>query len=293
MHLTASSALLVVSTIMHFRPGSAAVQYNTTTYVGCFSSVGELTKGDTFTYQSYGHCQETCIPQSGENPQAVMGLNRGSDCWCGSALPPESDKVSDAECNTPCTGFGKDNCGGKNTFSVYLTGYDNTVGTGDGSNSGSGASSSSSDPNSLPSSQTDTGSTTVSQSPSVITKAGETIVITAPGQADATNQASSGGGGSSKVGIAVGVVVGVILLCALVGAGVLFIRHRKRKAVEDEYRRNQAINSFVTGDKPHSKGGSISDQRLDPALVHHRRQSDGSIADEMDFSRRILQVCQL
>jgi cell wall integrity and stress response component len=278
---------------MLFRPGSAAVQYNATTYVGCFSSAGELTKGDSFTYQSSGHCQEICIPQSGKNPQAVMGLNRGSDCWCASTLPPESDKVSDTECNSPCTGFGQDSCGGKNTFSVYLTGYDNTVGAGDGSNGGSAGSSSSSDTNSPPSSPTDGGSTTISQSPSVITKAGETIVITAPGQADATNQASGGGGGSSKIGIAVGVVVGVILLCALVGAGILFIRHRKRKAVEDEYRRNQAINSFVTGDKPQSKGGSILDQRLDPALVHHRRQSDGSIADEMDFSRRILQVCHL
>jgi cell wall integrity and stress response component len=291
MHLTATSAILVASAIMLVKPAWAAVQYNTTTYVGCYSSAGKLTKGDTFTYQSYGHCQETCIPKSGENPQAVMGLNKGSDCWCGSALPPESDKVSDTECNTACTGFGQDDCGGKNTFSVYLTGYDNTVGAGAGSDSGSAGSSSSGDNNTPPSSPTDTGSTTVSQSPSVITKAGETIVITAPGQADATNQASGEGGGSSKIGIAVGVVVGVVLLCALVGAGVLFIRHRKRKAVEDEYRRNQAINSFVTVDKPHSKGGSISDQRLDPALVHHRRQSDGSIADEMDFSRRILQVC--
>lgn len=251
---------------------------------------------DHFQYQSFGHCQEQCIPKSGQNPQAVMGLHKGSDCWCGSALPPESDKVDDSQCNTKCTGFGTDMCGGDSTYSVYLTGYDNNVGTAADSSSGStsGSSSgvsSSSMSNPPPSSPTTQGSVTVSQAPSVITKAGETIVVTAPGQADATSQPSNGSGGSSKIGVAVGVVVGVIALCALIGGGLFFIRHRKRKAVEEEYRRNQAIGSFVTGDKPHSKGGSSSDSRLDPSLVQHRRQSDGSIADEMDFSRRILQVC--
>ncbi len=253
-----------------------------------------MSKSDSFTYQSYGHCQEKCIPKSGQNPQAVMGLNKGSDCWCGSALPPESDKVDDSQCSTGCTGFGTDNCGGSKTYSVYLTGYDNSVGATTGSSSGSfsgpnSGTSSSSISNPPPSSPTGAASTTVSQSPSVITKAGETIVVTASGQAGATVQPSGGSGHSSKISIAVGVIVGVIILCALIGGGVFFIRHRKRKAVEEEYRRNQAVNSFVTGDKPHSKGGSISDQRLDPAL-HHRRQSDGSIADEMDFSRKILQV---
>lgn len=232
----------------------------------------------------------------------MMGLNRGSDCWCGSTLPSESDKVDDSECSTACTGFGEAKCGGNKAYSVYLTGYDNSVGSdagsstsdsnsnGSGGGSGNGGSSSSI-PGSALSSPTQIGSTVVSQEPSVITKAGETIVITASGQADATSQASTeSNGGSSKIGIAVGVVVGVIVLFVLLGAGVFFVRHRRRKAVEEEYRRNQAINSYGTSDKPHSKGGSISDQRLDPSLVHHRRQSDGSIADEMDFSRRILQV---
>lgn len=254
-----------------------------------------MSKSDSFTYQSYGHCQEMCIPKSGQNPQAVMGLNQGSDCWCGSALPPESDKVDDGKCDKGCTGFGTDKCGGSDVYSVYLTGYDDTVAAMAGSDSGSSGGSdrppSSSDVSNPPpsSAAVDTGSTTVSQPPSVITKAGETIVITASGQADATSQPSSGGGGSNKVSIAVGVVVGAVVLCALVGGGIFFIRHRKRKAVEEEYRRNQAANSFVASDKPRSKGGSISDQRLDPS-IHHRRQSDGSIADEMDFSRRILQV---
>lgn len=296
MHTIPFNAILLVSSSLLIRSASAQVQYNTTTYVGCYSSAGTLTKSDTFTYQSYGHCQEQCIPKSGENAQAVMGLNKGSDCWCGMALPPESDKVDDEQCNTGCTGFGTDNCGGRNAFSVYLTGYDNGVGSAEGSSSDSdsgpngGSSNSPGNTNSSPS-PTGAGSTTVSQSPSVITKAGETIVVTATGQVDEADQSSdTAGGGSNKVAIAVGVVVGVLVICALVGGGIFFIRHRKRKAVEEEYRRNQGINSFVNSDKPQDKTGPGSDQRLDPSLVHHRRQSDGSIADEMDFSRRILQV---
>jgi cell wall integrity and stress response component len=290
MHITPFAAALASSALLFAGLVGADVQYNATTYVGCYSTGGAMSKSDSFTYQSFGHCQGQCIPKSGENPQPVMGLNKGSDCWCGSALPPESDKVDDKQCDKGCTGFGTDMCGGASTFSVYLTGYDNSVGTAAGSGSGS----SSSSVTSAPAASSAPGSTTVSQAPSVITKAGETIVITASGQAEATNQPSGGGGsgGGSKVGIAVGIVVGVVVLFALIGGGIFFIRHRKRKAVEEEYRRNQAINSFVTSDKPASKGGSISDQRLDPSILHHRRQSDGSIADEMDFSRRILQVCQ-
>ncbi|RMZ74869.1 hypothetical protein DV737_g5655, partial [Chaetothyriales sp. CBS 132003] len=39
-----------------------------------------------------------------------------------------------------------------------------------------------------------------------------------------------------------------------------------------------------------SETSSTTDQRLDPTFSMHRRNSLGSIADEQDFSRRILQV---
>ncbi|EDN92066.1 hypothetical protein SS1G_07928 [Sclerotinia sclerotiorum 1980 UF-70] len=47
---------------------------------------------------------------------------------------------------------------------------------------------------------------------------------------------------------------------------------------------------LVTGGKvPVSSGGSFTDTRLDPTLAN-RRMSDGSIADNQDYSRRILKV---
>lgn len=70
------------------------------------------------------------------------------------------------------------------------------------------------------------------------------------------------------------------------------MKRRRNREIEEEHRRNAAVNAFMAGGKaPSSSGGlSISDQRLDPVMVQ-RRLSSGSIADEQDYSRRILRVC--
>ena len=71
------------------------------------------------------------------------------------------------------------------------------------------------------------------------------------------------------------------------------MRNRKRKAIEDEYKRNAAVSSFISGGKPPTSSGgasSFNDMRLDPAVMAQRRMSDGSIADNQDYSRRILKV---
>jgi cell wall integrity and stress response component len=62
--------------------------------------------------------------------------------------------------------------------------------------------------------------------------------------------------------------------------------------VEEEYRRNAAVSSFIAGKPPNSSSGasSFNDTRLDPAVMAQRRMSDGSIADNEDYSRRILKV---
>jgi cell wall integrity and stress response component len=90
------------------------------------------------------------------------------------------------------------------------------------------------------------------------------------------------------------VVVGLAAISAIAGALFLFIRNRRRRAVEEEYRRNAAVSSFIssTGKPPGSSSeGSFTDTRLDPLVMAHRRMSDGSIADNQDYSRRILKVC--
>jgi cell wall integrity and stress response component len=136
------------------------------------------------------------------------------------------------------------------------------------------------------SSSTTTSSATTSTTAgvTVITQAGQTIVVTASSDPSAT--AKSSGGGTSTAGIAAGVVVGVIALAAIIGAAVFFLRRRQKQRVEEEYRRNAEISAF-TQKKPSSMS---SDARWDSDFMAQRRQSNGSIADAGDFSRRILQV---
>jgi cell wall integrity and stress response component len=114
--------------------------------------------------------------------------------------------------------------------------------------------------------------------------------VTASGSPTASTSSS---GGPSKAGIAAGVVVGIVAISAIAGGVFLFIRFKRRREVEEEYRRNAAVSNFIAGGKPPTSSGgasSFTDTRLDPVMAQ-RRMSDGSIADNQDYSRRILKVC--
>jgi cell wall integrity and stress response component len=114
-----------------------------------------------------------------------------------------------------------------------------------------------------------------------------TVVVTATH--GPTGSSSSSNGKPNTVGIAVGVVVGLIALAAIIGGVVFFLRHRRRREAEDEYKRQAAVNSFVNGGKSHNSNSSMNDARLEPDILQ-RRESTGSIADNQDYSRRILKV---
>ncbi|KAH0547737.1 hypothetical protein GP486_008410, partial [Trichoglossum hirsutum] len=227
----------------------------TIVYVACYSSSDPLEDQGPYTYQSSGWCQDLCVNKLNK---PVMGLSEGSDCWCGSKLPANSSKVDDSKCNVPCNGYDKDKCGGTDYWSVSLTGLQANVDSIDA-------------PSSSPSGSKSAG-------PSVVTLGGSTVVVTASGSS------SSGKSSGSKAGIAAGVVVGIIVVGAIIGGAWFYLRARKRRALEEEYRRNATINSFT---KPGS-ASSISDSRLEPSVMMQRRMSDGSIADNQDYSRRIL-----
>jgi cell wall integrity and stress response component len=94
----------------------------------------------------------------------------------------------------------------------------------------------------------------------------------------------------NKAAIAAGVVVGVVGLAAIIAGVVFFLKQKRRREIEEEYRRQAAVNSFVGAGKLHTSNSSMNDSRLDPEVML-RRQSDGSIADNEDYSRRILKVC--
>jgi len=129
---------------------------------------------------------------------------------------------------------------------------------------------------------------------------GTTVIVTMPaaqntGESSATPTASAKSSGSTNVaGIAAGVVVGVVAIAAICIGAFFFLRRRKRQAVEDEYKRSNQVNDFMGNGHerkaPNTGYSQMSDQRLDTEAAAGRRNSVGSIADDQDYSRRILRV---
>lgn len=262
----ASAAFLLASSVVAQSPTNAPRAITT---LGCYASPDPLEEFGDATYQTSGYCQVNCTGLA----QPVMAITGGSTCFCGDEIPPKDQEVDSSKCDSVCGGYGEETCGGLGYWQLYLTGLTANVHTAPNSTSSSASSPTS-------------GS---SSTPAVVTKAGETVFVTNPAS-PANSESSSGGGGPNKVGIAVGVVVGVLALAGIIGAIVFILKRKRNREIEEEHRRNAAVSSFVGG----KSDKSSTDQRLDPSIFSNEslgRQSIGSIADERDFSRRILQVC--
>ncbi|KAI1082426.1 hypothetical protein F5B20DRAFT_502668 [Whalleya microplaca] len=236
----------------------------TDTVHGCYKSKGELTLQISADFNSQGKCAETCRAK-----QFTVGATNARDCYCGMKYPNKQTMTDDSECTEPCPGFGDDACGGLDTYTVYNTGVKVSVGESDLASSSTSSAESS--------------KTSASEGPASTSDQIETITAS-------SDPNGGSGGGTNTTGIAVGVVVGVVVVGGILG-GVFFWMRRKRNAeIEEEHRRNAAVNAFISGGKPPGSSGglSMSDSRLDPVM--NRRMSDGSIADNQDYSRRILRV---
>ncbi|MCJ1264329.1 hypothetical protein MMC22_004200 [Lobaria immixta] len=260
---------------------------------GCFSSSDPLQDQGPWTFQSLGYCQDKCTGLQ----KAVMAM-KGANCWCGDEIPANSTKVADSKCNIKCNGFPSDICGGPSTWTVLLTGVDDSVGSFQEPDPSTTATpSQDSDSGSKPSSKqatttppatkagaSSTPDSTSNPPPSVIVTHASTVIVTAPGDLNVQQPSSTEtkAKSSNTAGIAAGAVVGVVAACAIAGGLFFFLRNRKRRAIEEEFHRN-STNTLATN-------SNMSDARLEPSVMMQRRQSDGSIADNRDYSRRILKV---
>lgn len=220
-----------------------------------------------FAYFS-GTCRDTCKSKG----KPAFGKN-GLNCYCGMVYPPEKQKTDNSHCQNECqSGFG-DPCPVGKYFAIYNNGLDVDVGFLKDDKSSSSDSSS---------------ATSASEGTAV-----KTSVVTRTSDPDPTDDSDkSKKSGPNVAGIAAGVVVGVVAAAAAIGGLFFWLRRKRNAEIEEDHRRNAAVNAFISGSKPPSAtGGSISmsDTRLDPGLSH-RRLSDGSIADNEDYSRRILRV---
>ncbi|KAK7415001.1 Protein SLG1 [Neonectria punicea] len=253
------------------RPSTAPIADQLTSH-GCYKSQGNLTVAKAVrSFLTSGSCWEYCKGKD----YLVMGLHATS-CYCGMVYPPEIDLTDDKKCNYSCPGYPQESCGGlvDGIFSIWNTGIDVLV----------------DDMEPVETTTSAAESTTKASKSSDATEAATTT-------ADSPAETTTDGGDSDKksgpntAAIAAGSVVGVLAVLALAGAAVFFVRRRRNAEIEEEHRRNAAVNAFINGSKPPGSSGSISmtDSRLDPVMAH-RRLSDGSIADNQDYSRRILRV---
>jgi hypothetical protein len=82
---------------------SASAAY---TKLGCYSEVPDLKGDSTNAYQAYGQCLNQCS----KDGYKIAVLSKGDHCSCSNAVPPDSAKVSDDMCKTPCPGYPTDYC---------------------------------------------------------------------------------------------------------------------------------------------------------------------------------------
>ncbi|THW17938.1 WSC-domain-containing protein [Aureobasidium pullulans] len=299
--MRSAAAFTLALSALSFQSVSASVVAGAVTSAGCFDSSSGLTQSDTYNYQSKGHCQQLCVKANA----VVMAMSNGNECWCGNTLPPKSSLQSDSECSTTCVGYPSDMCGGNGVWSVYYTSSDTDVDN-YGGGSSSGSSSSSAKSSAAASSSTTAAASSVTSATSasaasdkatVITSIapGKTVIITQAPASQATTTApdaeKSHKGGSNTAGIAAGVVVGIVVLAALIGAAFFFWRRKQRRDAETGH---QQLNDYSGSSKPMAfRPAAGPDSRIDPEAMAQRRMSDGSIADNEDYSRRILKVCRI
>lgn len=253
------------SKIVSIPTPTATVPASAMQTIGCFETGIPLEDHGKGYFTSPGSCQQICLGLD----KNVLGLSEGDHCWCGDYYPPKDTQTSNSSCSTTCAGTEKEICGGQGLLWVMSTGNTrNEIKFFEPKPSSSSSSSAA-----APTSKS-------TAPPANSQTAGPTDTPTPPPPENK---------GPNKAGIAAGVVVGVLVLCTIIGGVFFYLRQKKRREVEEEYRRQAAVSSFVTGGKLHTSNSSMTDSRLDPDFMA-RRQSNGSIADNEDYSRRILKV---
>jgi len=207
--------------------------------------------------------------------------------------------VDSSFCSTTCVGYPIDICGGTGYYSVWLTGTGSVV-----AGSGSSASSAAGGNTLVTSKKTTSTQMTVAAVTSVVylvtsvVQQGVTVVQTVSAATTASRASSaavsssaslkttSSGGGISGGAIA-GIVIGVLAAIAI-GVAAIFLYHRKKNDTDEfagEYKRHiePAGAGMVRAPEP------SPDTRLDTSMAI-RRNSSESLADNQDYSRKILRV---
>lgn len=243
---------------------------------GCYYYIGDMNKIGALDFNSKDKCAKTTCYTKYKKP--VAATLAGNQCFCGDKMPPRAARVDDSNCNIGCTGYNLQACGGFNstTNTYYYTVY----------NTGISLAVESEPDSSLPQTTSSSSSTmstsTIAPASTIYVSDKDTV---ASATATPTAEPKKSGGKSNTVGIAVGVVVGVLAVAAIAGGLFFYMRRKRAQELDEKTRHDAVISNFFGGTSP----SSISDSRVDPSMSQ-RRYSNGSIADNQDYSRKILRV---
>lgn len=67
---------------------------------------------------------EKCVQLCLQSGFPYAGVQYGSECFCGTDVPPDSAKLSDSTCNMKCSGSVQEVCGGYFAMNIYETGIE-------------------------------------------------------------------------------------------------------------------------------------------------------------------------
>ncbi|KAK9464490.1 hypothetical protein V1512DRAFT_288215 [Lipomyces arxii] len=231
-----------------------------------------------------------------ENPEALTG---GDSSSASSSASSVSSAASSVQASTRRT---------HTSFSAAASTSDSVSSTTSSSELTTSTTTTSSSTTSTSTSQAD--STVYATTEATITLSASSTAVASPVQtspvqtvsaSDSNTSTKSGIGGGAIAGIVIGVIVGL----AAIGALAFFIiRHRRARDNDEgwvDYRGKRTAPSYNAPPLPQEKLSSnsvnsgrvaIVDQRLNPVMMD-RRMSDGSVSDEQDYSRKILRVVNM
>lgn len=221
--------LLLCANILYSVPSLAASSK-------CYSSIpSSYGSGKSYTYQSSGYCKNQCSSYS------YYALHDGNLCYCGNEAPSSDDETDDSDCDSPCSGYDKEDCGGSSAYQVYTLKSSSSD-----SSSTTSSSSSTDDSSSTSATATTTHSKTSSSSQStyvqlvtlMATQSGggtHVVTVTAAHTAVATSVVSgnSDSGNSQNkaklIGPIVGGVIGGLAALSILALVIFFIRRQRQK----------------------------------------------------------------
>ncbi|RYP89446.1 hypothetical protein DL770_004416 [Monosporascus sp. CRB-9-2] len=275
------------------------------------------------TWQSNGLCHDTC-------QGSAFAIVQNNDCWCSDYEPADSVTTDVGNCNMDCPGYPSEKCGGDGLFGYMALGPE-PAGT-------RGATSSRPTTAARPTTEEPTTTretterTTNTQPPTTsvetITAGGTTLLqtvtvmptISSSATANPSNntlgttpapQSGSGIATGAAVGIAVGILGFLAILC---GIGIFFWLRRRRRDQEAEMERSNSGRGSSAGmmSTPRTEMASIWDEqsgnrrnsrimphdpRMDPfagnlysQFGNKSRESINTIQDNQDYSRKVLRT---